>query len=142
MERTCSPHQPAPGSAPAPRAAAKTSAPAKGTCQPPKNSVTAMADITQRFPNSTRKKRANRKDEYSERYPATSSDSASGRSNGVRLPSASWATKKIPKATSAKGFVNACHSHGQAPWDRMIPCIERVPDISTGTIAAMPAGIS
>src|SRR5574338_1181698 len=67
MERSWSPHHPAPGSSPAPRAAAKTSGPAKGTCQPPKNSVTEMADITHRFPNSTRKKRAKRKEEYSER---------------------------------------------------------------------------
>src|SRR6266542_3278243 len=67
IERTSRPHHPRPGSGPAPRAAANTSGPANGTCQPPKNSVTETAAITQRFPNSTRKKSANRNDEYSER---------------------------------------------------------------------------
>src|SRR6266542_6838630 len=67
IERTSRPHHPRPGSGPAPRAAANTSGPANGTCQPPRNSVTATAAITQRLPNSTRKKSANRNDEYSER---------------------------------------------------------------------------
>ena len=50
--------------------------------------------------------------------------------------------KKMTKATAAKGFVKTNHSHGQAPCARMIPCIESVPAMSTGTMMARPAGIS
>jgi hypothetical protein len=44
---------------------------------------------------SAKKKKANRIDEYSKLYPATNSASASGRSNGALLVSASKTIKSI-----------------------------------------------
>jgi hypothetical protein len=65
METSCMAHHGPGGKAPAPRQAAQSAAPAPGSCQPPRKSVTAMALITHRLPHSTRKKRAKRKPEYS-----------------------------------------------------------------------------
>jgi len=80
--------------------------------------------------------------EYSVAKPMTSSDSASGRSNGVRLPSASAATKKMRKATSVNGLANACHVHGAQPCVSMMPCMLSVPlSMTIGKIES-PAGIS
>src|SRR5262249_38963156 len=59
-----------------------------GRSQPPQNSVTATADTTKMLAYSARKYSAQRKPLYSVWNPATSSDSASGRSNGARLVSA------------------------------------------------------
>ena len=55
--------------------------------------LTSMAEY------SASMKKANFIAEYSVWYPATSSDSASGRSNGVRLFSAFMATRKMKQAT-------------------------------------------
>ena len=52
---------------------------------------------------SPRKKRANLKPEYSVWYPATSSDSPSGRSNGERLVSAVPAIAYIMNAANPHG---------------------------------------
>src|ERR1051326_2457072 len=60
----------------------------KGRSQPPQNSVTAIAATVSMLAYSARKNRENRKPLYSVWKPATSSDSASGRSNGARLVSA------------------------------------------------------
>jgi hypothetical protein len=54
-----------------------------------------MVDIRIIFPYSARKNIAKIIEEYSTLYPATSSASASGRSNGVRLVSAIIEMKKI-----------------------------------------------
>ena len=59
-----------------------------GPSGPPKNRVTVMADMVIVFMNSARKNRANRIDEYSVTNPPTSSWSASTRSKGGRLVSA------------------------------------------------------
>src|SRR5664279_2945224 len=58
-----------------------------GARQPPKKSVVASAETVTMLMYSARKNIANLKDEYSVWKPPTSSDSASGRSNGARLVS-------------------------------------------------------
>ena len=56
-----------------------------------------MADRAKAVPNSAMKKKRKRKPEYSVMYPATSSDSATGMSNGVWVSSACDAATKITK---------------------------------------------
>ena len=58
-----------------------------GARQPPRNSVVASAETVTMLMYSARKNSANFSDEYSVWKPPTSSDSASGRSNGARLVS-------------------------------------------------------
>src|SRR4051794_28330107 len=58
-----------------------------GACQPPRNSVVASADTVMTLMYSARKNIANLIEAYSVWKPATSSVSASGRSNGARLGS-------------------------------------------------------
>src|SRR5262245_44422389 len=64
-----------------------------GGSQPPKNTVTATQEMMIIAVYSPRKKKANFTPEYSVLKPETSSDSASGRSNGLRLVSATPDTK-------------------------------------------------
>src|SRR5712675_2892901 len=66
-----------------------------GGSQPPRNRMVAMAHMVAMAMYSPRKNSRNGVEEYSTAYPATSSDSASTRSNGGRLVSASAETKKI-----------------------------------------------
>src|SRR6185312_14900072 len=66
-----------------------------GGSQPPRNRIVTMPDIMIMFMYSPRKKSAKDMDEYSVMKPATSSDSASGRSKGWRLVSASTDVKKM-----------------------------------------------
>src|SRR5215217_451086 len=68
-----------------------------GKCQPPKKSVTISAESTIRLMYSAIWKRPQRIPEYSVWYPATSSLSASGRSNGERAVSAMPPMKKMTK---------------------------------------------
>src|SRR4030067_3184462 len=70
-----------------------------GPFQPPRNRVTAMAQIAITFMNSPRKNIPNFMLEYSVWNPATSSASASGRSNGARLVSANAVSMKMMKAS-------------------------------------------
>src|SRR5918993_1091863 len=56
-------------------------------CQPPRNSVVASAETVTMLMYSARKNIANFSELYSVWKPPTSSDSASGRSNGARLVS-------------------------------------------------------
>ena len=58
-----------------------------GARQPPRNSVVHSAETVTMLMYSARKNSANFSDEYSVWKPPTSSDSASGRSNGARLVS-------------------------------------------------------
>ena len=62
-----------------------------GACHPPKKTIAAMHETRIMFAYSARKKNANRIPLYSVKNPATSSLSASGRSNGRRLVSATAA---------------------------------------------------
>src|SRR5215470_5147488 len=88
------------------------------------------------------KKRRFRMPEYSVAKPATSSDSASGRSNGVRFPSASADTKNTKNAMNVNGFAKRYHVHGQAPCALMMSCIDSEPVSSTIGKIERPAGIS
>src|SRR5438093_1260570 len=74
--------------------------------------------------------------------PMTSSDSASGRSKGVRFPSASAATKKMKKATKVKGVLKTNHVQGAAPCSWMIDCMLSAPESMTIGKIESPAGIS
>src|SRR5262245_9126507 len=65
----------------------------KGGSQPPKNRMVVSAHMVRMATYSPKKKSGNGVDEYSTAKPATSSDSASTRSNGGRLVSASAETK-------------------------------------------------
>src|SRR5688500_83914 len=74
------------------------SRPVNGTSQPPKNSVAISALAVTMLQYSAIGKRENFIALYSVWYPAMSSDSASGRSNGSLLVSAKAATMKMKKA--------------------------------------------
>src|SRR6266508_6087185 len=82
---------------------------AYGPCQPPKNRVTASAESVIMLMYSAVWKRPQRMPPYSVWYPATSSVSASGRSNGGRLVSAITAKKKtsIPASCGTKNQIVA-----------------------------------
>src|SRR5262245_44876906 len=67
---------------------------ASGGSQPPRKRIVASAHISTTATYSPRKNRRNGVEEYSTWKPATSSDSASTRSKGGRLVSASAETKK------------------------------------------------
>src|SRR3954452_4333383 len=66
-----------------------------GGSQPPRNRIVDIAHMVAMAMYSPRKNSRNGVDEYSTANPATSSDSASTRSNGARLVSASADTKKM-----------------------------------------------
>jgi len=65
---------------------------------------------------------------------------ASGKSKGVRLPSASEAVKAMKNATKAAGFWHANQLPGPAALGADDSLHDRVPAIMTGTMMAMPAG--
>src|SRR5580704_9361225 len=67
---------------------------ANGRIHPPSQRVTAIDDTASMAEYSARKNNDQRKPLYSVWNPATSSDSASGRSNGARLVSATMAIAK------------------------------------------------
>src|SRR5687767_15060340 len=85
-----------------------------GAFQPPKNSVTNSAETMNTPMYSAKKKNPNRIPEYSVAKPATISESASVRSNGVRLASAVAAIAKIRKP---RGWRNAYQSVNQPEPD-------------------------
>ena len=66
-----------------------------GIMYPPRNRIAVNADISTILQYSARKKNTKIIPLCSVKNPATSSDSASGRSNGVRLVSASTEMKKM-----------------------------------------------
>src|SRR5712672_1003973 len=72
-----------------------------GGSQPPRNRIVAIAHIVRMAMYSPRKNSRNGVDEYSTAKPATNSDSASTRSNGGRLVSASAEMKKITNIGSS-----------------------------------------
>src|SRR5947207_11587526 len=76
---------------------------ANGRIQPPSQSVTAIDDTAIIAAYSARKNSDQRKPLYSVWKPATNSDSASGRSKGARLVSATMATAKTKNAIRPKG---------------------------------------
>ena len=99
----------------------------KGAFQPPKNSVTNRAETTKTLTYSAKKKNPKRIPEYSVAKPATISESASVRSNGVRFASAVAAMKKISAARGCRKTnqsVNqppvATPSTSRGPWSATI----------------------
>src|ERR1700682_6828335 len=76
---------------------------ATGRNHPPSHRVTAMEETAIIAEYSARKNNDQRKPLYSVWNPAVSSDSASGRSKGARLVSATMATAKIKNAISPNG---------------------------------------
>src|SRR5437016_4837881 len=74
-----------------------------GRCHPPSHNVTAMDDTASMAAYSAKKNSDQRKPEYSVWKPATSSDSASGKSKGARLVSATMATANRKKASRPSG---------------------------------------
>src|SRR5262245_24578361 len=75
-------------------------------CQPPRNNSTAMPLMANMLPYSAMKKISQRKPLYSVWKPATSSLSASARSNGARLQLAVPQGKKVQKAQNVNGSWN------------------------------------
>lgn len=66
-----------------------------GMMYPPRNRIAVKADISTILQYSAKKKKTKIIPECSVKNPATNSDSASGRSNGVRLVSANTEIKKM-----------------------------------------------
>lgn len=109
----------------------------RGACHPPRNSVTAIP-LKAHIPKySAMKNSAYLKPEYSVRWPAISSLSASGRSKGERFDSASAEIMKIEKPAAPHGVKTS--QFGTAPqrqpdWAATIPVGEREPVArTTGT---------
>ena len=84
-----------------------------GAFQPPKNRVTVSAEMMNTFTYSAKKKKPKRIPEYSVAKPATISESASVRSNGVRFASAVAAMKKI---RAPSGWWKTYQSVNQPDW--------------------------
>src|SRR5580704_13862144 len=74
-----------------------------GRSHPPSQRVTAIDETAIMAEYSARKNSDQRNPLYSVWNPAVSSDSASGRSNGARLVSATIATAKMKKAIRPSG---------------------------------------
>src|SRR5262245_55921628 len=82
-----------------------------GANQPPRNKVMPSPHKAKRPRYSPRKNSANLKPEYSVKYPAMISDSASGRSNGARFASAAAAIRNRmnPKTPHGVKRFHACN---------------------------------
>src|SRR3954453_14000001 len=83
----------------------------QGARQPPRKSVVAIAETVTMLTYSARKNSANFSDVYSVWKPPTSSDPASGRSNGARLVSPIMAmtnTMKLGTSSSAYQPPDTC----------------------------------
>src|SRR5208337_2234140 len=74
-----------------------------GADHPPRKSVVPKPEMENMARYSPKKNSANLKPEYSVWYPATSSDSPSGKSNGDRLVSAVEAMANITKPANPHG---------------------------------------
>src|SRR5262249_34754045 len=81
-------------------------------CQPPKNSTCGIAQMSTMFTYSAMKNNRNGVEEYSTKYPATSSDSASGRSKGGRFVSARPEMKNMTNIGNSGPRKNQCRMSG------------------------------
>src|SRR6516164_2975622 len=97
-----------------------------GGSHPPRNRIVPMAHMVAIAMYSPRKNRRNGVAEYSTAYPATSSDSASTRSNGGRFVSASAETKKI--TNMGKSLSQYQLNIPQSPCDCASTIAERLSD--------------
>ena len=109
-----------------------SSQPGPGPIQPPRNIAAAIPETTTISMYSTSRKEPKRIPPYSVMKPWTSSASASGRSNGVRLVSAKPATMKIRKPTSC-GMMNQISS-----WAWTMSTSESEPAIMITPSSASP----
>src|SRR5450755_3740837 len=107
-----------------------------GMSQPPKNSEVINALAVTMFAYSAMKNSENFIAEYSVWYPAISSDSASGRSNGKRFVSANAAIRKMKNAIESR---NTFHPIVDCCW--MILLIETLPASSSTHTVDMPIAI-
>ena len=111
-------------------------------CQPPRNSSAARPLTANMLPYSARKKIDQRNPLYSVRKPATSSLSASARSNGARLQLAVAVTKNTKNARNVNGSWNRFQPQNHpACW---VPMVVRfsVPVTHTGTTTHSARGTS
>src|SRR5471032_2640327 len=92
----------------------------RGGSQPPRNRIVHMAHISTMERYSPRKNNRKGVEEYSTKKPATSSLSASTRSKGGRLVSASAETKKIGNMGNRMEKTFQCRkvSGPAVPWAR------------------------
>src|SRR3989338_3863962 len=106
----------------------QNSAAGKGDSQPPKNSRLATSEVTIMCEYSAIKNMANFMLLYSVWKPATSSVSASGRSKGARLVSATPLMKKQRKATNCGKMNQRGTTPLQCPdWASTISSSDSVP---------------
>src|SRR5438094_10130858 len=110
--------------------------------QPPKNSKTAMPLTANMLPYSAMKKKDQRRPLYSVWKPATSSLSASARSNGARLQLAVAHVKYVQKAANVKGSWNKYQFHKKPVCCRQMALKFIVPATITGTTTQMAIGTS
>src|ERR1700692_2151652 len=101
-----------------------------GRSHPPSQSVTAMEDTAIMAEYSARKNKDQRKPLYSVWKPAVNSDSASGRSKGARLVSATMATAKIKNAIRPRGKNLKTNQVSCAACACTIPIMLKVPLLS------------
>src|SRR5262245_50152052 len=115
-----------------------------GAVQPPRNNV-MPSQLTANKPRySPRKNSANLKPEYSTKYPAMISDSASGRSKGERLDSASPAIKNRMKPAKPQGVnTNQCATVAVwSAWASTIFTSDNEPTTMITVIAESTSGTS
>src|SRR3954470_10415822 len=89
-----------------------------GGSQPPRNRIVVSAHIRTTATYSPRKNSRNGVDEYSIMWPATSSDSASTRSKGGRLVSASAEMKNTMNIGNS---ASQCQSRNELGKPRRVP---------------------
>src|SRR6476659_9430961 len=100
------------------------------TFQPPKKRATIRPETTNTFTYSAKKKNPKRIPEYSVAKPATISESASVRSNGVRFASAVAAMKKIRAPSGCwktYQFVNQPAWRSEIVFRLIVPVSSRSP---------------
>src|SRR3954449_7408515 len=102
-------------------------------CQPPKNRMAAAPLMENMLAYSAMKKNDQRSPLYSVWNPATSSLSASARSNGARLQLAVATMKKMKKATNVNGSWNRYQFQNHPCCWRPISDRFSVPATHTGT---------
>ena len=101
--------------------------------------MTSRPETTKTLTYSAKKKKPNRMPEYSVAKPATISESASVRSNGVRFASAVAAMKKI---RAPSGCWKTYQSVNQPPWFRTIWLSDMVPARRSSPTTDRVSGIS
>src|SRR5258708_11971585 len=89
---------------------------ASGGSQPPRKRMVPRAHIRRTETYSPRKKRRKGVEEYSTWKPATSSDSASTRSKGGRLVSASAETKNTTNIGRKRSQCHSTRLFGRPRW--------------------------